>query len=159
MNDLGSSYTGPAKYLTQRDAPLEIPIEVIKNLFIAMDQDLDDHVSMKELKDYIKLHELLIDHATAEAMFMDASKVRRVTHDDQYKDPLVIEEIQMAVRGRYQFNNKTKEWGIYYKKYRNEWILMLLTVNERLFALQIPKVIPGKIRAQYEEQEEIAEMK
>ena len=65
----------------------------------------------------------------------------------------------MAVRGRYQFNNKTKEWGIYYKKYRNEWILMLLTVNERLFALQIPKVIPGKIKAQYEEQEEIAEMK
>ena len=65
----------------------------------------------------------------------------------------------MAVRGRYQFNNKTKEWGIYYKPYRNEWILMLLTVNERLFALQIPKVIPGKIKAQYEEQEAIAEMK
>lgn len=93
MKGLGSSYQGPAKYLTQRDAPLEIPIEVIKNLFVAMDQDLDDHVSMQELLNYIKLHELLIDDATVEAMFMDASKVRRVTHDDQYKDPLVIEEI------------------------------------------------------------------
>ena len=36
---------------------------------------------------------------------------------------------------------------------------MLLTVNDRLFALQVPKVIPTKIKAQYEEQEEIARMK
>jgi hypothetical protein len=37
MKDLGSSYEGPAKYLTQRDAPLEVPFEVIKKLFLAMD--------------------------------------------------------------------------------------------------------------------------
>jgi len=46
MKELGSSYQGPAKYLQQRDSPLEIPMEVIKNLFIAMDQDTDDRVSV-----------------------------------------------------------------------------------------------------------------
>ena len=34
-----------------------------------------------------------------------------------------------------------------------------MTVNDRLFALQIPKVIPDKITAQYEDQERIKQMK
>ena len=46
MKDLGSSYRGPPKYLSQRDAPLEIPIEVVKSLFCAMDEDIDDRVSL-----------------------------------------------------------------------------------------------------------------
>ena len=33
---------------------------------------------------------------------------------------------------------------------------MFLTVSERLFALQVPKIVPGKIRAQYETQDELA---
>ena len=64
----------------------------------------------------------------------------------------------MAVRGRHQQDPRTKEWGIYYRPYRNYWILLLLTVNDRLFALQVPKVIPDKIKSQYEEQEELAMM-
>jgi hypothetical protein len=50
---LGSSYTGPAKYLQQRDAPLEIPPEVVRRLFMLIDVDLDDKVSLIELKNYI----------------------------------------------------------------------------------------------------------
>jgi len=42
-------------------------------------------------------------------------------------------------------------WEVSYKPYRDYWILILLTVTERLFALQIPKVIPDKISAQYEQ--------
>ena len=49
MKDLGPYYQGPPKYLTQRDAPLEIPLEVVKNLFCAMDADIDDRVSLNEL--------------------------------------------------------------------------------------------------------------
>jgi len=30
-------FEGPQKYWRQRDAPLEIPIEVIKKLFLAVD--------------------------------------------------------------------------------------------------------------------------
>lgn len=37
MKELGDSYEGPAKYLNQRNAPLEIPVDVVKKLFIAMD--------------------------------------------------------------------------------------------------------------------------
>jgi hypothetical protein len=38
-------------------------------------------------------------------------------------------------------------WEVSYKPYRDYWILILLTVTERLFALQIPKVVPEKISA------------
>jgi hypothetical protein len=42
----GVDYFGPPKYLTQRDTPLEIPTEVIKKLFAAMDVDMDDKISI-----------------------------------------------------------------------------------------------------------------
>lgn len=92
-------------------------------------------------------------------MFNDAASVRKVVSDKQYQNPLELEEVQYAVRGRYQWNNDTKAWGVFYKPFRDYWLLMLLTVNDRLFSLQVPKVIPGKIKSQYEEQEEIALMK
>lgn len=151
MKEIAENYEGPRKYLTQRDAPLEIPIDVIKRLFVAMDQDLDDKVSLDELIKYIKDNEVAISVSTAIDMFNDAASVRRVVLKKQYQNPLEIEEVQYAVRGRYQWNNDSKSWGIHYKQYRDYWLLLLLTVNDRLFSLQVPKVIPGKIRSQYEE--------
>lgn len=151
MKDLGSSYQGPAKYLSQRDAPLEIPFDVVQKLFIAMDQDLDDKVSLEELQNYIRQNDITIDQETILEMFFDATSVRRVVNTKHLQNPLDIDEISYAVRGRYQWNTQTKEWETYYRKYRDYWLLLLLTVNERLFSLQIPKVIPDKIKAQYEE--------
>ena len=49
MKDLGSSYKGPPKYLSQRDAPLDIPPEIIRKLFFMMDNDMDDKISYEEL--------------------------------------------------------------------------------------------------------------
>jgi hypothetical protein len=37
--------------------------------------------------------------------------------------------------------------------------LLLLTCNERLFALQVPKAIPTRITAQYEAEEQLVRMK
>lgn len=54
IKELGDSYQGPKKYLNQRDAPLEIPFDVVQRLFLVMDQDLDDKVSLDELKSYIR---------------------------------------------------------------------------------------------------------
>ena len=53
MNDIKRNFHGPPKYLNQRDAPLEIPVEIVKALFVAIDQDLDDRISLDELSDYI----------------------------------------------------------------------------------------------------------
>ena len=61
MKDLGNTYSGPPKYLNQRDAPLEIPIEVIKNLFAAMDEDMDERISIEELSRYSKKKYLPFD--------------------------------------------------------------------------------------------------
>lgn len=151
MKDLGDSYRGPPKYLSQRDAPLEIPIEVVKDLFCAMDDDIDDRVSVFELKNYIQKTGVPIEDSIADEMFEDAAKNRPIIHQAQKTQGLTIEEIQYAVRGRFSWDSKKKEWGVEYKKYRDYWLLLLLTVSERLFALQVPKVIPDKITAQYEE--------
>jgi hypothetical protein len=37
MKEVAEDFKGPKKYLSQRDAPMEIPLDVIKKLFIAMD--------------------------------------------------------------------------------------------------------------------------
>ncbi len=41
-----------------------------------------------------------------------------------------------------------------YRPCRDFWIIMLQTVNERIFAMPVPKVVPTKIMAQYEQEEE-----
>jgi len=55
---------------------------------------------------------------------------------------LTHEEVAAAVRGRHRWNTQTKEWEIFYRPYRNYWIVLLLTVNKRIFALPLPKIIP-----------------
>ena len=159
MKDLGDEYQGPSKYLSQRDAPLEIPPEVVKKLFQAMDQDLDDRISLKELLDYVHLSGVPIPEETVVEIFQEASSQRPLIHEAQRNLGLTIQEIEFAVRGRFRFVRERNEWDVYYRPFRDYWILLLLTQNERLFALQVPKVVPGRIRAQYEEQEEIAAMK
>lgn len=146
MKDLGGEYTGPPKYLVQRDAPLEIPFEVVKNLFMTMDQDMDDKISMHELTGYVQKQEIAIDLKIVEEMFWEAASKRAVTHEHQRIASLTIDEIYQTVKGRYR-QSKDKSWDVCYRPYRDYWILLLLTVNERLFALQVPKVIPSKVKA------------
>ena len=41
-----------------------------------------------------------------------------------------------------------------YRACRDYWIIMLQTVSDRIFAMPVPKVVPTKIMAQYEQEEE-----
>ena len=104
MKDLTGTYNGPPKYLNQRDAPLEIPIEVIKNLLIAIDQNLDDKVSVEELKAYAQRKYLPFEDHVYEEMFREATTGRGVVHERQRDMPLTLEEIASAVRGRHRWN-------------------------------------------------------
>lgn len=54
MKDIKGDYQGPPKYLNQRDAPLEIPLEVVKKLFEAVDADVDDRITLEELQNYVE---------------------------------------------------------------------------------------------------------
>ena len=87
-------------------------------------------------------------------MFKDCCKGRGFINENQRFAPLTHEEVATAVRGRHAWNTKTKEWEIKYRPYRNEWIVLLLTINPRIFAMPMPRVIPSKIQAQYEQEEE-----
>ena len=55
MKELAQSGTTqcPRKYLNQRDAPLEIPMECIRKLCDAIDTDFDDRITVDELREYI----------------------------------------------------------------------------------------------------------
>ena len=68
--------------------------------------------------------------------------------------PINTIEIAKACRGRHQWDPQAKRWGIKYGPYRNHWIVLLLTVNERIFAMPMPKVVPSKIKAQFEQEED-----
>lgn len=135
----------PKKYLNQRDAPLEIPIECVRNLCDAMDKDMDDRVSLEEIRDYINLKQLPFDDDVPEQMFEDAIRGRGFINEQQRLAPLSHDEIAAAVRGRHAWDTKNKEWSIQYRPFRNHWIVLLLTVNERIFAMPIPRVIPTKV--------------
>jgi hypothetical protein len=68
--------------------------------------------------------------------------------------PITHEEIAAAVRGRHKWNTNTKNWEIKYRPYRDYWIVLLLTVNKKIFALPMPKVVPSRIKAQFEIEDE-----
>lgn len=119
MKELGDDYNGPPKYLTQRDAPLEIPMEVVRKLFMVMDADMDDKISYQELTDYIKRTEVAIEPEIIDEMYKEACSKRPITHEHQRYAPLSIEEIAQAVKGRYSQNLRTKEWDVSYRPYRD----------------------------------------
>jgi hypothetical protein len=68
-------------------------------------------------------------------MFEDAVSYRSIIHEHQRNAPLTFEEISYTVRGRYAWDTERKEWTVSYRKFRDYWILLLLTVNERIFSL------------------------
>lgn len=68
--------------------------------------------------------------------------------------PITHEEIAAAVRGRHKWNTNTKTWEIKYRPYRDYWIVLLLTVNKKIFALPMPKIVPSRIKAQFEIEDE-----
>jgi hypothetical protein len=97
---------------------------------------------------------LPFEEGIVEKMFKEACSGRGYVCDAQMEGPLTHSEIAAAVRGRHQYNTETKEWEIKYRPYRDYWIVLLLQVNPKIFALQMPKIIPDKIKAQYEIEEE-----
>jgi hypothetical protein len=60
-------------------------------------------------------------------------------------------------RARHSWNVEKKEWEIRYRPYRDYWIALLLTVNKKIFALPMPKIVPKRIKAQFEIEAEFKE--
>ena len=138
-------YQGPSKYLNQRDAPLEVPFEVVKRMFEAIDADIDDRITLEELENYVNQTQVPIESNVILGMFEDAIKGRPAVNNVQKYAGLTLEEVAYQMRGRHAWDTTNKCWNIAYKPYRKQWLILALTVNERLFALQVPKVVPGKI--------------
>jgi hypothetical protein len=134
-------------------------MECIRKLCDALDTDFDDRVGIDELKAYVRNKELPFEAGVEERMFEDAIKGRGYINEEQRTRPLSHEEVAAAVRGRHRWNTKTKEWEIYYQPFRNYWIVLLLTVQPRIFALPLPKIVPTKIVAQYEIEEERSQLR
>lgn len=83
-------------------------------------------------------------------MYDEARSGRGFVCDAQINGPLTHSEIAAAVRGRHQWNSDSKQWEIKYRPYRDHWIVLLLTVNKKIFALPTQRIVPSKIKAQFE---------
>ena len=152
MRDLAQSgnFSCPKKYLNQRDQALEVPMDCIRKLCDHIDEDFDDRITVVEIQKYVKTKQLPISDERVQEMFDDCIKGRGYINEKQRQAPLSHEEVAAAVRGRHAWDTDMKEWYIQYRPYRNEWIVLLLTINPRIFAMPMPRVIPSKITAQYE---------
>lgn len=133
---------------------MEIPLDCIRKLADAMDRSYDERVDLQELKTYIEAKKLPFKEGTAEAMFKEASSGRGFITNKQMNGGLSHEEIAATVRGRHAWNIESKTWDVKYRPFRDYWIVLLLTVNPKIFALPMPKVVPSRIRAQYELEDE-----
>lgn len=133
----------------------------MRKLCDAMDTTFNEMVSLDELKLFIATHKcrLPITDDEVALMFKDAASGRGYLSDKASMAPLTQEEVASAVRGRHKWNVKTKKWEITYRPYRDHWIALLLIVNEKIFALPSQQVIPSRIKAQYEIEEEHAQQK
>lgn len=92
-----------------------------------------------------------------EQMFREAASGRGYLSEATRDAPLTHEEVAAAVRGRHQWDTQAKQWRVYYRPFRDYWIALLLTVNDKIFALPVPKVIPSKVKAQYEIEDDYRE--
>lgn len=70
------TYTGPPKYLKQRVAPLEIPMECIRRLADAIDSSFDERLQIEELFKYVEKHQIPFEEGVVEAMYNDATSGR-----------------------------------------------------------------------------------
>ena len=86
-------YQGPPKYLNQRDAPLEIPQDIVKSFFRACDQDVDDRITLEELHNYAVNHRLPLESHIIDEMFHEITKQRAVIHEHKREGPLTLDEI------------------------------------------------------------------
>ena len=105
------------------------------------------------------MKQLPFEEGIEDKMFEDAIRGRGFINEEARVKPLSHEEVATAVRGRHKWNTETKEWEIAYRPYRNHWIVLLLTVQPRIFALPLPKIIPTRIVAQYEIEEQYSTLK
>ena len=118
-----------------------------------MDTDFDEKLSLAELRTYIQTHQLPFEEGILEQMYKDACKGRGFISNKQMQGPLSRLEVAAAVRGRHCWDTAAKCWYVRYRPFRDYWICLLLTVNTKIFALPMPRVVPEKIRAQFEIEE------
>lgn len=124
-------------------------MDCIRKLCDAMDTTYNERVELWEIQQYVDRNRqrLPFEDGIIEKMFADATAGRGYVCDSQLRGPLTHEEVASAVRGRHCWDVKSKQWGIKYRPYRDYWIALLLTVNEKIFALPLPKIVPSRIKA------------
>lgn len=61
----------PRKYDNMRQLPMEVPLDVIKKLFLTIDQDIDDRLSVEEIRNYIRKVKLTIEETVADELFRE----------------------------------------------------------------------------------------
>ena len=127
-------YEGPKKYLAQKDAPLEVPFDVIRKFFLTVDTSGDYLLQIDEIISFVNLYDIrYVTPQNIIDMYHHATLGRKITQEKDKTAPLTMEEVSYAVRGRQSYNSKTQDWTIKYKPYRKYWIRLLLAITDNIF--------------------------
>lgn len=149
----------PKKYDNIRKPPQEVPLDLIRKLFLKLDQDMDDRVSVEEIRNYIRKMKLTLEDEVADQMFNEIAQRRAVIHERQRNLPLTLDEVVAAIRGRHKWNIEEKKWDVTYRPMREYWIILLKTISDKVFAIPLPQVKPEPILAQFELNEMMMDQK
>jgi hypothetical protein len=69
-------YTGPTKYLRQRNQPLEIPMDCIRKLADVIDTSFDERCDLSEIKDYVSRKDIPFEDGIVDKMYEEACSGR-----------------------------------------------------------------------------------
>lgn len=73
---MSGTYTGPPKYLSQRDQPLEIPMDCVRKLCDAIDLTYSERCSLLEIQHFIEKKELPFEDGIVPRMYEEATSGR-----------------------------------------------------------------------------------
>lgn len=77
------SYTGPPKYLSQRNQPLEIPLDCVRKLCDVIDTTFNERIELWELEKYQEANKVKLpfEEGIINEMFKEAASGRGYISD------------------------------------------------------------------------------
>lgn len=149
------------KYNGQREDFPMIPKATVQKLFVAMDCDMDGHVSLEELQAFCAKSCLApLTPDTVKEMFYEITERRGIVHKEQLNSALTLDEVYLCctlpphieVKGKYYMDPETRTWLVKYRPFHEHWVLLLRTVDPLIYQPMRQTVVPRTIQAQYEKE-------
>eukprot|EP00743_Colponemidia_sp_Colp-15_P003407 GILK01003681.1.p1 GENE.GILK01003681.1~~GILK01003681.1.p1 ORF type:complete len:801 (+),score=143.21 GILK01003681.1:62-2404(+) len=147
----------PPKYdWLKQPVPLEVDFHVVTDFVKQLDDDLDNRISLSNLKNFCLRNQIKITESLLEDMYEEAMHYRKDKHADW---PLTANEIYACIRWRKEWRQDKQHSNYVSRSYRDRWISLLQRFKTDIYlpATIRPQTVP--ILTQYEMDFEAARSK